>query len=257
MTTATDTFSERDPFKDYDLVSHATIGEMVKTYRDECARIEQAYRVLWESEKRLEAVFGDSFDTFPERAYHSEDSHKKVLDKIKCRVWTIIIHKLNIHKLLSPSEWDKLLKKLDDPKQMPEITERNVTDVLTAYQQNAGEFLKQAIIEVYDYLRPREQSEEMKYKTNQKNAFMEIGEKIILTRVVDTSFGNWRVYYGGYAQPKLVALDTVFCHLAGRNVSDGYMSPLVDAINTTEAQSGKEVKTEFFAIKHTRMGTFI
>lgn len=250
------TDSERDPLKDYDLVKRASIAEMVETYIRETEVVKRAYALLWQSKQNLERVFGEEFadfDTFPDRVHQSEDTYEAIINKMKCNAWEAIVNRLKLHKLLSPTRWDELQRKLEDHRQMPEINMKNVADMLTAYQQNAQTFLEESIKEVYDYLRPRSEYKGAEYKTNQRNARFELGRKIILTRMVDTSFGTWRVHYGRTEQ-ELVSLDMVFTHLDGEMVPDGYRSPLVDAINTTEAESGRPVETKYFRVKAYKNG---
>jgi hypothetical protein len=235
---------------DTDLAQRATITKMVEVYQQECGRVKRAYQTLASAEKRLESVFGkeySDFSVFPDTAWHSQDM-KTILKKLKCNAWRAIVNRLQVRKLMSVKRWKELDKKLDDHKKMPEITIQAVADLMATYEQNAMNFLEEAIREVYDDLRPHDGYRGSEYKTNQKNAKYEIGPKIILTNMVhirhvdvETSFA---VDYDD--EQELISLDWVFAHLAGFKIADGHKSPLVDAINT--ASSG-DAETDNFKVK--------
>jgi hypothetical protein len=223
-----------------------TVPVMVAIYENECARIREAYADLELSQKNLESAFGEhysDFDTLPERV-HSNPT-EEIIKKLKCNAWRAIIDRLGIRKIMSVKRWDELDKKLHNADQLPDLTVPAISDMMTTLIQNANEFAKEAVLEVFDYLRPREHYSAAQYKTNQKNAKFEIGKNIIMTHMVSNRYGGgFQVIY--HEEQKLIAMDKVFHNLDGFQVPDGYKSPLVDAINTC---IGGFAETNYFRVK--------
>jgi hypothetical protein len=231
---------------DTSIILNQTISQMVGTYEDACECVRLSYAALEQAESNLESAFGkeySDFSTLPER--HYSNPSEEILNKIKCNAWRAIVNKLEVHKLMSVKRWDELNKKLQDPKNLPELTLPAIADIVNTFAQNANEFVEEAIREAFDYLRPREHYSGSRYKTNQKNAKFEIGKKIIMTRMVNNQYGGgFRVNYN--EEQKLIALDKVFANLDGKTITDGYRSPIVDAINTNKSGVAE---TEYFKVK--------
>ena len=113
-------------------------------------------------------------------------------------------------------------------------------------QQNVNVFADESLREVWNWLRPATDGYEMKkYKTNQKNATYEIGNKVIKFNMVDAKFGGgYHVNY--YHEKYLIALDKVFHMLDGKSImGNSYRSPLVDAIN---GSTGARIETSYFGV---------
>lgn len=242
---------ERDEHKDYDVVSRRTITKMVEVYTYECGCVKRAYQALAFAEKNLEEVFGkeySDFSTMPDQAWHSEDLNT-ILHKLKCNAWRAIINRLQIRRIMSNKAWKELDEKLDDHKRVPALTVQNIADLLSTYQQKAGKFLEEAILEVYDALRPHDGYRGSRYKTNQKNARAEIGKQIILASMIHEYQAGFNV--NSRDEQTLVSLDLVFANLDGFNVPEGYRSPLVDAIQTTwkQEEERKTAETDYFKTK--------
>jgi hypothetical protein len=233
---------------DTDLTTANSVAAMIEIYRCEVARTQAAYEALKESEKNLKAAFGNqysNFSTLPERAYDADSTFKEVQRKLKKNAWRAFIDMLEIRKVLSIKRAAELDKRLDDPDKLPEITFAAVYEMFDLLVSNSNDFAQEAVHEVYDFLRPHSGYSGANYKTNQKNARIELGRKIIMTAMIDgASGGGFHVNY--HNDQKLIALDNVFHALEGKGHMAGYKSPLLDAINTCQAGKGE---TDYFKFK--------
>ena len=232
---------------DTKLVNKATVDQMVLTYKQATAEIDAAYAVLKEAERKLESVFGDgSFSTLTREYYDHDRAAEEVKQKIKRSAWRGLVDLLEIRKLLSIKRANEIDKRLEDPANLPELELDAIYELFSTLVGSSGEFAREAVFEVYEFLRPRSQSYAAHYKTNQKYARVEIGRKVIITRIVEPYYSGYRVYY--QREQNLVALDKVFFMLDGKGIPDGYRSPLVDAINTV-GQVSNTGETHYFKFK--------
>lgn len=233
---------------DSDIAVRNTIESQINAYHHAKELIEQGYGILAQAEKLLEGAFGEHYRDFDtvDGHYHDEAT-KNILDKIKVSAWNRFVDLLEIRKTLSVKRAEELDRKLDNAKELPEITLQNVFDTLLTLTQNSRQFAEEAIREVYDDLRPRS----TKYVTNQKNASEHIGRKIICTHTLESNYrGGFSISY--YRNQPLVALDNVFHILDGKVMRDGYQSPLIDAIQTSGSEGKGE--TDYFKFKCYRNG---
>lgn len=234
-----------------ELIPRETAAAMITAYKQETERIQAAYAMLDTAKANLESVFGDHYSTFDPTigTYHHRVEVTDVLKRIKGEVWKALIDKLGIKKFMGLKRAEELSRNLHDPDKLPEIELETVYSMMTTLAQNAGDFTREAIREVFDDLRPYVDGYSMnQYKTNQKNAREHIGPKIILTGMVENNYhGGFRVSYR--REDRLIAMDKVFHTLDGHGgpMNDSYRSPLIDAINT----SGNEGKgaTPYFKFK--------
>jgi len=234
-------------FFDTKLINKATVEEMVFTYQQTVIEIDVAYAGLKAAEKKLESVFGDgSFSTLTREYYNHDRAAEEVKEKIKRSAWRGLLDMLEIRKLLSVRRAREIDNQLEDPANLPEIELGAIYEMFSTLVGSSGEFAREAVFEVYEFLRPRAKSYAAHYKTNQKHARVEIGKKVIITRMVEPYYAGYRVYYSH--EQDLIALDKVFFMLDGKGIPDGYSSPLVDAINTVGKVSNAG-ETEYFKFK--------
>ena len=234
-------------FFDTKLVNKATVAQMVLTYKQAADEIDAAYARLKTAEEQLENVFGDgSFSTLTREYYDHDRAAEEVKQKIKRSAWRGLVDLLEIRKLLSIKRANEIDKRLDDPANLPKLELKAIYEMFSALVGSSGEFAREAVFEVYEFLRPRSQSYAAHYKTNQRYARVEIGKKVILTHIVEPYYLGYRVYY--QREQNLIALDKVFFMLDGKGIPDGYRSPLVDAINTV-GKVGNSGETDYFRFK--------
>lgn len=144
-------------------------------------------------------------------------------------------------------EKDKLSKHLDDPESLPEVTNEEVFQMLSDMQASASSMFEDAVREVFEFLRIY--GREDRLKTNQKSRFA-IGKKVILHGVVRYWTGRLSIEYGYKTRDKIASVDRIFHVLDGSKVDTGYISELVDAINTTEDGTGETQYFRFRACKN-------
>ena len=232
---------------DTKLINKATVEHMVLTYQQTAIEIDEAYARLKAAEKKLESVFGDgSFSTLTREYYDHGRAAEEVKKKIKRSAWRGLLDMLEIRKLLSVRRAKEFDEQLEDPANLPEIEIWAIYQMFSTLVDSSSEFAREAVFEVYEFLRPRAQSYAAHYKTNQKHARVEIGKKVIITRMVEPYYGGYRIFYS--REQDLIALDKVFFMLDGKGIPDGYRSPLVDAINTV-GKEGQDGETEYFKFK--------
>jgi hypothetical protein len=233
---------------DTDINQRNTIASMIEIYHQEVARTKAAYGELKQAQNNLKGAFGNQFSEFstlPERIYDADSACKEVQRKLKKNAWRALINILEIRKVLSVKRALELDKRLDDPDLLPEITHAAVYEMFDLLVSNSKDFAQEAVYEVYDFLRPHSEYSGAKYKTNQKNARVELGRKIIMTSMLDNVHGGgFRVNY--HNDIKLIALDNVFHLIEGKGHMGGYRSPLIDAINTCDGGKGE---TDYFRFK--------
>jgi transcriptional regulator len=231
---------------DKGIVQRTTVSALVTAYQTAMTEIDQGYATLYQAQSRLRAAFGEgaNFDTIETHSYRSSDP-ASVKMKIRKAAWRQIISMIEVEKIMSTKALKQLREKLEDDKQVPEITTDSVVTILEAMRQNSGEYAKQMILEVYEWLM-RGQSSYDDYKTNAKNARRALGKKVIIAGVLQSNYlGGTRISYGYTAQDMLNAVDKVFHSLDGKGVPDGYCGPLVDAINASVSQGS----TDYFFFK--------
>lgn len=238
---------------DTEIVKKGSISEIVQVYEKAMEKVESAYAILQSAQDELKSAFsvGGKYDTdfgvLPDRNHVTQnadaDSLKEVKSIIKRKAWRVLYQSLEIDRIASIKRRDEISEKLEKG-DMPEITAKNIYEIFEALNQNANEFARESVLEVFDWLRPYTGGYEIThYKTNQKNATFELGKKVIKPMMVENKWGGgFHVSY--YNEKYLVALDKVFHMLDGKNMLDkSYRSPLVDAINSSE---GKTVETDYF-----------
>jgi hypothetical protein len=232
---------------DTNLINKATVENMVLTYQQTAIEIDDAYARLKAAEKKLESVFGDgSFSTLTREYFDHDRAAEEVRKKIKRSAWRGLLDMLEIRKFLSVRRAKEFDEQLEDPANLPEIELEAIYEMFSTLVSSSTEFAREAVFEVYEFLRPHARSSAARYKTNQKHARVEIGKKVILTGLVEPYWGGYRVYYS--REQDLIALDKVFFMLDGKGIPDGYRSPLVDAINTV-GKEGNTGETEYFRFK--------
>jgi hypothetical protein len=218
-------------YYDKTLFIQQTIPQMVETYQVEIEKIRRAYAMLDESQKVLRDSLGEYVRTMTH--YHDPSSEfENVKKEIFIRAWKRFVERSEIRKVLSMAESKRLDEQLENGKDLPEITVENVFDTLKYLTGRGDEFAKEAIVEVFNILRPQP-SYSKPYKTNK---VAKIGKKVILTWQIQLGYGKnpFQVRYG--SEDKLIAIDRVFHLLDGAGIPKGYKSPLVDTINTSQGE---------------------
>lgn len=221
------------------------VGGLITAYQKGVMDYERGFKAIMQAEKDIEGAFSAS----PRQGrFYSryESTQRTTLTQLRVNTWRAIVKRLGLPKVMSVKR-QKAFEERCESADLPEITTQAVIEFMNDIVGSSDEIIKETIEEVYAWLRPAANKWHSGHKTNLKNARWFLGEKVILTYYLgDYSFsGNYRVP-SGWAEERLLQFDRVFHLLDGKGVPDGYISPLVDAINTTPYFSGAGGETEYF-----------
>jgi len=226
------------------IIQRETITTMVESYHRGCKKVDQAYELLQSASGDFESAYGTHYRDFSAYPGQNERNAEEIKLRIRKNAWRVIINRLEIHKFMSIADLDKLQQSFDS-KEVPEIELGTVMDIVSGMVENAPEYAKKLVLEVYEILMPG--TRHTNYKTNVKNARRALGKKVILTWKVEMGYGStFNVNYN--YDKELVAIDKVFFALDGKGIPPGYRSPLVDAINSTPIKSGYG-ETDYFKFR--------
>jgi hypothetical protein len=239
-------------------IPRTTLTEMVAAYRQAEVDIRCAYALLTGAEERLKAAFQSDAYAFDLDAYshrsRSLDYTKpeQTMHELKHAAWKVLVDKMGIRSAMSIQRAKELDEQLagrtdrfgHDVEPLPEITEANILAMMESTLGNLGAMLEEAVLEVFDWLMPR--NWRLEYKTNQKSQW-ELKEKLILTCCIQRSHSRntpYQVNY--YRQQNITALDNVFAMMDGKGIVKTHYGPLTDAICASADGTGE---TEYFAFK--------
>ena len=245
-----------------DLATRKTVSQMVDAFNLSMEEIAQGYKLLESAQKRLEGVFGNSYNDFSTIDHYFRGSHeetvKYIREKAKCSAWKQIINLLGLRKLFSVKRAEEIDRSLEFNQtvynarmydkslksNVPDINQEAVINFIVSVAENSDDMAREAITEVFNGLKRYAYGMEVKkLKTNEKNAKFDIGKKLILAYMLQLEWsGKLSVVYEN--QKFLVALERVFRMLDGKPIPDGYICQLVDGIN-----SNNTGKTEYFKYK--------
>lgn len=235
------------PFKeDQGMIPHITVTRLAGVYQKTTTRIRQLILELGEELEELKAAFsltdaltsgfdiklhcfGSSYGYDP----NAEDVDR-ILREMKRHAWGTLIQKLDIMKIMSSKRQQELRNALyygpssrygqPAPDEFPEITEENILSVLSGMVSSADEFIEEAILEEYDWLRPGVHWKD-EYKTNRTDR---IGRKVIKYCVERTWDKSWQPHHSYSSH--LRAIDWIFHNLDGKAIPREHDGPLISAI---------------------------
>lgn len=235
-----------------DLALRSTVRELVAVASDAERVTRESFAALVAAEERMNAIFtmGDRHRAIridASRGRYCTDFRdiEKTVEMMRRQFWTAIVDRLEIRRALSIEREKALTKAIDEEDPLP-VTEENVTALVRRFADDLPKLWEEAVREVFAWLRPRGDSWQMtKYKTNQKHARFELGERVVITGAMEGGlFG--RPYVGSYTAPRLLALDNVFHGLDGNGtVAKTFHGPLVDAINASDGRG----ETDYFEFR--------
>jgi hypothetical protein len=230
------------------LALRTTVRELVSTWQAAEQSIRTAFAQIAAAETSLNNAFtlGGSVSLHVRGRYGRGDiDFSDAADSIEALArtcWGHIVDRLELRRVLSDVKWRELEEHLRRG-ELLEITEANVIAFAAQYMSALPELFAEKVTESFEWIRPRQDTPRADYKTNQKNATYEIGEKIVLTSVVGRGWsGGFSV--GSYAQGKLSALESVFRALDGQGYgTKHHYSDLETAVNASK--DGRAV-TDYF-----------
>lgn len=225
-------------------VVRSTITEMVQVYLKVNEAITAALGVLKTAEETFSAAFPDSYFRIEQSKLHL-DRPSDTREELKKQAWRSLVKKMEIRRILSIKRSAELDKQMETGEGLPEITEVNILAMMEGTLNNAGQFLEEAVTEVFDWLRPKKVKWGTNYKTNDE---FQIGRRVILKWVVEQNYcqvGGFRVNY--QREKELTALDNVFHALDGKGQLKTYHGPLWEAISKSGPQGTGQ--TDYFKFR--------
>jgi len=230
------------------LALRTTVRELVSTWQSAAETIRAGFAQIAAAEAALNAVYtmGGNCTMHVCGRYNRGDidfsDPADSLEALARTCWGHIVDRLELRRVLSDAKWRELEEHINRGT-LPEITEPNVTAFAAQYMSTLGDLFAEKVTEVFEWLRPRQDTARADYKTNEKNATYEIGAKIVLTHVVEAGWnGKMKVHH--YSQSKLSALESVFRALDGQGYgTKHHYSDLETAIN---ASTDGRATTDYF-----------
>lgn len=231
-----------------DIATRLTIPELVREFDLGMHELKHGLALVKQAEERLQRAFagpGSHYDLMAMSHHeHSLDFEKKRI-RMRGAAWRYLVGRAEIKKLASIKRAKEIDDMLAKPESLPEITVDNVMVWVQSLDGQARQFLQEAAVEVYEWLRPANN----RYKTN--SAF-KIGKRVVLGWMIESAWsgGKLRVRYG--SEDRIRALDNVFHLLDGKGVSPTYNGELGDAIN--QSRPGEFGQTTYFRFRAFRNG---
>ena len=242
-----------------DLAIRSTVRELVAAFESAEADIRAAFAMLVAAEQRINTAFtlGESIKSIrvdaSRNGYHDNfEDPTFCIDRMARDVWCSIVQRLELKRVMSIARWEALEKQLKDGV-LPPITEANVWAFARDNAASIPDMHKEAVGEVYEWLRRAADpdSYSARYKTNQKNGFLELGPRLVLTCVVSKSgLHKGRFEARQYSSQKLTAMENVFQALDGQGMaSKGYYSAIELAIKNCTVEDVGRGSTPYFSFR--------
>jgi len=211
--------------EDAALTRHQTVTEIVRLYAEAEQDVRAAFERIADAESRLKDAFGKIWLHDHYGRALDWGRPEGVLEAMRRDAWSCLVERLELRRMMSV----KRAKDLDEQLRhgdLPPITVENVEAFARGYSEQLPDMLREAVAEVYDWLRPRDGSFRAEYKTNNR---VEVGRRVIV-RILECGWSKWHVSH--HWQPDLTALDNVFRALdGGGGTQQSHYGELYDAIS--------------------------
>lgn len=226
----------------------STVVEMAECFAASIEKMRLHLEAIKTTAAEMNRTFKDanSYRTFDLTLEYNRDSvtPEKLVNLWTREAWKCIVNKLHIRDLMGVKRREEFDKQLDSG-ELPPINAKTIYDVILGLVGQAEDFARDAVREVFDYLRPWNNS----YKTNKK---FYVGKRVIMTYQVAVGYDRrWKVQYN--REQRLTALDNVFHVLDGKGIIRDGRPPIINAINAMET-SGNLGETEYFRFRCYRNG---
>lgn len=229
------------------LAEYQELAASVRDHFEQLAAIEERLGVLFLDQRDSESITG--LDLHSGRGHYSVsfDRPDDVIEMAERRIWSAIVERSGIRRILS----DKRAKEIDeqlDRGPLPPLTMPNVQSWIASAQGSAETLLREKVAEVFNWLRPRSD-----YKTNDKYV---VGKRVVLEYMVERADPRWgwkpNVNYDKWQI--LTSLETLFTTMDGRGErTKGWKSDLHTAINAADPENPVG-ETTYFRFRACRNG---
>lgn len=228
---------------EHELIPRHTLTQMVEGWTRSVALIEQGHAALEEAERTLENMFPMSTNAFnvkPHDHNGRSEKAKETIDKARRAAWRMMVDKMQLRSLLSIQRAGELDKQLEKG-ELPEITVENVLAMVEQQYNQRGDYIKEAVQEVYTMLRRYTD----RYKTN---AQFRVDSRVNLSWFVEHNWsGNGFARINYHREQECRALDNVFHALDGKQLDRTHYGPLADAVSKTKF--GEKGETDYFEFR--------
>lgn len=230
-------------------------AQLLDRWMDAKSRIATAMTLLKQAKSIMNAAFGEHRDTVLPVGFcdytlsrdTSDGLPKDVETLLRRHFWTYIVDKTEMRKMMSLKRQDELNRQLfDESGNLPEPSTESLAGFLDANLGRAKTFAKEAVDEVFQWLRPSKAFHDFK-----SNARFEIGKKVLLNGVMDTKYF---VRLSSYHASRLISMDNMFHALDGKGFQT-YPNDIVTAIETACNAKRWSAETEYFWLEWYKKGS--
>jgi hypothetical protein len=226
-----------------DIAKRETLAAMIGAYQQATGMVEQAYDILEQAQNTMRAMFLDRPGyRFSVTERNSTDvgkiASKAINSSIKKDAWAVIVERMELRRLLSIQRRTELDSQIEKG-ELPDLTDENVLALFETSAANVNVYMKEAVQEVFEYLRPPQS----RHKTNTE---YELGKRVILTWQVEKGWGRGKFSVNYHREKYLTALDNVFHMIDGKGPIKSYRGSLYDAITDSPDGTGK---TDYFKFR--------
>jgi hypothetical protein len=182
-------------------------------------------------------------------SYRPEQAFTTIQTQLKKNFWSTIADKTEIRKILSIKRQQELSHSIyDEASKLPEPTDESLWEFLQSNMGKAKDFVQEAVIEVFNFLRPRKGFNYNKFKTNQVET---IGDVVKIDNVVSTGlFQSLSYHY----KRDIQAIDSLFHMLDNKSVSES-PNDLCTKIEQSIRDGSMVAETEYFRVKSFKKGS--
>jgi Domain of unknown function (DUF4942) len=225
------------------IIPRTTLSQLIAAYRQSDLELRQALALLLSAQRRLKESFrGDcSLDLarIIERHRLSFEKPAEILASVKRDTWRALFAHPDLRRFFSVAASKKLAEQIETDTDLPEIEVNALLAMFDGTAASAGEFLEEAVIDVFEFLRPRQP----RLNTNSP---CEIGQRVIIGGAVSHKWNSSQFRVNPKYEDDIRAVDNVFHALDGQGTVKTPRGPLVDAI---EASSDGTGETSYFTFK--------
>jgi len=242
------------PSTDTALMPRQSLPVMANAYQTAVGEMREAFAKLTEAMQRLDVAFGAGDYRCRGFCMRNTDRGHEVFEPDAGRIelqwrqsaWRILVDRLELKRVCSVARAKEIDRQMEDPKELPDITEANMLAMLEGNVSNIGAFLQEAVVELFDRLRPWHRGDLGDgYKTNKVYT---IGERVVLSGYCTNPRGEkFRVSYHEEHAQTLRCLDNVMHLLDGKGTVPNYAGPLLEALNGDDNRG--RVETQYFEAK--------
>ena len=223
------------------LATRKTVEELVREWNMATHLLRTGLETLTQAETHFRAFDGPGSHYDLCLFTHSDytlDFDRKI-NRLKAAAWRYLIDRIELKKLASVKRAAEIDRQINDGTNLPEITMDNLFGWLQSLDGQAKKFLEEAIVEVFEFLRPPSRH----YKTN---SGFKVGKRVILCGRVEKVWSGIKFRVSYHYENELRALDNVFHMLDGKPLSNHRNGDLINAIQESRCGTGK---TEYFRYK--------